>query len=47
VRVALLDGVQDLGDVTHRHPRKARQSGAASPPSRPGWATISGTPAGV
>ena len=46
LRVAVLDGVQDLGHVTHRHSRKARKSGAASS-SRPGGATESATSAGV
>ena len=47
VRVALVDGVQDLGDVTHRHPRKACKSGAAPSARRPGWATELVTPAAV
>jgi hypothetical protein len=47
VRVAVRDGIEDLGRVTHWHPRKARRSGAVSPLRRPGCATKSVTPAGV
>jgi hypothetical protein len=47
VRVAVLDGGQDLGHVTHWHPRPACQSGAASSCSRPGCATESAPSAGV
>src|SRR5262249_52510711 len=45
-RVALLDGVQDLGNVTHRHPRITPRSRRNLISQPPWWIAESGMSAG-